>query len=220
MKTPSALRLAYIGFAIIGVAVVAAFLAERRPAEDRRHPASPVARANSAGSVPAARPQFTLSDLSGHRRPISEWDGHLQLVNFWATWCVPCRKEIPLLNRMQDEFGTKNLKIIGIAVDFPEDVRKFIDRTPLHYDLLVGEEDALDAAKSYGVESMALPFSAFVDSKGRVLTVHLGELHEPALRATLAALTRFDAGALSREQATAAVEAANATTLPASPAPH
>lgn len=211
MKIPPALRLAYIGFAVIGVVVIGAYLwmpgkrAALTPLASRSP--SPIA----AEAVPAAQPEFTLTGLDGKRHSISEWKGHPQVVNFWATWCVPCRKEIPLLSRMQTEYATKGLKIIGIAVDFPEDVQKFIKAMPLPYDVLMGEDDALEAAKAYGVESMALPFTAFVDSHGRVMTVHLGELHEPNLRATLDALMRFDAGEISARQAADAIDAATPT---------
>jgi thiol-disulfide isomerase/thioredoxin len=216
MTTPKALRIAYIGFALIGLAVVTAYLFERRPATQADLARVQSTPAPAEGAIPDTRPQFTLSDLDGRRHPISEWDGHPQLVNFWATWCVPCRKEIPLLNRLQTEQSARNLKIIGIAVDFPEDVRKFVQATPLQYDVLVGEDDALEAAKAYGVETMALPFSAFVDSHGRIMTVHLGELHEAALRATLEALYRFDAGTLSRKDVAAALAAADSSATPAS----
>ena len=218
MKIPPAVRLAYIGFAVIGVAVIAAYLwmpgkpVTLTPLE--KGSPGPVA----TEAVPTSQPEFTLTGLDGQRHSISEWKGHPQVVNFWATWCVPCRKEIPLLSRMQTEYASKGLKIIGIAVDFPEDVQKFVTATPLPYDVLMGEDDALEAAKAYGVESMALPFTAFVDSHGRVLTVHLGELHEPNLRATLDALLRFDAGEINARQATAAIEAATpANTTPVAP---
>ena len=141
------------------------------------------------------------------RHNIGEWSGHPKIVNFWATWCVPCRKEIPLLNRIQAEYQPKGLKIIGIAVDFAEDVRNFNSKTPLSYDVLVGEDDAMEAAKAFGVGEMALPFSAFVDSRGRVLTVHLGELHEADLRATLEVLLRVDTGELTPAQAQLALKA-------------
>jgi len=218
VKIPPALRLAYIGFAVIGVAVIAAYLwMPGKPVT-----LTPLAKGSpgpvATEAVPTSQPEFTLTGLDGKRHSISEWKGHPQVVNFWATWCVPCRKEIPLLSSMQTEYASKGLKIFGIAVDFPEDVQKFVTTTPLPYDVLMGEDDALEAAKAYGVESMALPFTAFVDSHGRVLTVHLGELHEPNLRATLDALLRFDAGEISARQATDAIEAATpAKTAPVAP---
>ncbi|MEI6457782.1 MAG: TlpA disulfide reductase family protein [Pseudomonadota bacterium] len=219
MKNPPALRLAYTGFALIGIAVVCAFLYQHQHATPLAATAGTTTATTTAGTVPATRPAFTLTGLDGQRHPISEWDGHPQLVNFWATWCVPCRKEIPLLNRIQAEYAAKGLKIIGIAVDFPDDVRKFVQQVPLSYAVLMGEDDALEAAKSYGVEAMALPFSAFVDAQGHVLTVHLGELHEANLRATLDILYRVDAGTLALADAKTALEAAAHTpTDAASPA--
>jgi thiol-disulfide isomerase/thioredoxin len=207
VKTPPALRLAYTGFAVIGLAVVSAYVYQRHTQTAQTLVASGAVSAHVDGTVPASRPEFTLSSLDGKRHSITEWDGHPQLVNFWATWCGPCRKEIPLLNQIQADYADRGLKIIGIAVDFPQDVAKFITKIPLSYDVLVGEDDALEAAKAYGVESMALPFSAFVDSHGRVLTVHLGELHERNLRATLDILYRFDAGTLDRKDVPAALDA-------------
>lgn len=207
MKTPPALRLAYTGFALIGIAVVAAFIYSRVQPTPLTPLTPPTESAVGARAVPATQPEFTLSGLDGKRHPISEWSGHPQIVNFWATWCVPCRKEIPLLNRIQAEYAGKGVKIIGIAVDFPDDVQKFIKDTPLAYDVLMGEEDALEAAKAYGVDNMALPFSAFIDSHGRILTVHLGELHEPNLRATLDVLLQFDANGIDASKAPAAIDA-------------
>ena len=209
MKTPPALRLAYIGFALIGIVVVAAYL--RSPARPTPPPVgAPVAAGPlDSQAVPREQPDFTLTGLDGKRHSIQEWSGHPKVVNFWATWCVPCRKEIPLLNRIQAEYRTKGLKIIGIAVDFAEDVRKFTTSTPLDYDVLVGEDDAMEAAKAFGVGDMALPFSAFVDSRGRILTVHLGELHEADLRATLAVLLRVDRGELTPAEGQAILKAAD-----------
>jgi len=219
VKTPPALRLAYTGFAVIGIAVIAAFWYQRSTPASHPLSGSLTAGSHVDGTVPTSRPEFTLSGLDGKRHAITEWDGHPQLVNFWATWCGPCRKEIPLLNQIHADYADRGLKIIGIAVDFPQDVEKFTQKIPLSYDVLVGEDDALEAAKAYGVETMALPFSAFVDSHGRVLTVHLGELHERNLRATLDILYRFDAGTLDRNDARAALDAVAAANPPPASAP-
>ena len=78
------------------------------------------------------------------------------MVNFWATWCAPCRREIPLLNKIRMERKPQNAEIVGIAVDFKEDVAKFLHKTPLQYPLLVGEEDGLAAAEAFGM-GMAFP---------------------------------------------------------------
>jgi thiol-disulfide isomerase/thioredoxin len=221
----SALPLAYLGFGVIGAAVLGAY------AYDRLHPtaapaaptalAQPAATAGPAttaaaaeGRVPARRPDFTLRDLTGAARTLSSFDGRPLIINFWATWCAPCRREIPLLNRLQREFGTKGPQVIGIAVDFADDVRAFAKKTPLDYPVLVGEEDGLEAARGFGVEAMAFPFTAFTDSAGHVLLVHMGELHEDQARAVLRVVADVDAGRRALPEARQAIEAALAALAP------
>ncbi len=202
---PTPLQAAYLGFGVIGAAVLGAFTYERtRPAPVAAmsavlRPAGPAAPATPAASsaVPERRPDFTLRDLDGKPHPISSWDGRPLLINFWATWCAPCRREIPLLNRLQHEFSPKGFEVIGIAVDFAADVRSFKKAFPIDYPLLVGEDDGLEAARGFGVEAMAFPFTAFVDAAGHVLLVHLGELHEDQARAILGVVSRVDAGGLT-----------------------
>ena len=99
------------------------------------------------------------------------------MVNFWATWCAPAAREIPLLNKMRRAAQAQNAEIVGIAVDFSDDVLKFVQKAPLDYPLLIGEEDGLAAADAFGM-GMAFPFSVFADSQNRILTIKVGELHE------------------------------------------
>src|SRR5689334_21847198 len=77
------------------------------------------------GSVPSMRPIFSLPDLNGRRHTIQEWDGRVVLINFWASWCEPCRREIPMLNALQREYGSRGLQIIGVAIDDPAQVHSF-----------------------------------------------------------------------------------------------
>jgi len=126
------------------------------------------------------------------------------MVNFWATWCAPCRREIPLLNKIRMERRHQNAEIVGVAVDFREDVLKFVQKTPLNYPLLIGEEDGLAAAEAFGM-GMGFPFSVFVDSQNRILTVKLGELHEDEANFAFDRLKDIDDGRLSLEDAQSAV---------------
>ena len=121
------------------------------------------------------------------------------MVNFWATWCAPCRREIPLLNKIRMERKAQNAEIVGVAVDFREDVLKFVQKTPLNYPLLIGEEDGLAAAEAFGM-GMGFPFSVFVDSQNRILTVKLGELHEDEANFAFDRLKDIDDGVLTRER--------------------
>jgi len=126
------------------------------------------------------------------------------MVNFWATWCAPCRREIPLLNKIRMQRKGQNAEIVGVAVDFREDVLKFVAKTPLSYPLLIGEEDGLAAAEAFGM-GMAFPFSVFVDSQNRILTVKVGELHEDEANFAFDRLRDIDNGILTRKAAQDAV---------------
>jgi thiol-disulfide isomerase/thioredoxin len=169
--------------------------------------------------VPDLRPDFTLHDVDGKAHPISEWDGHPLLVNFWASWCAPCRREIPLLNRLQAEPALKDLQIVGIAVDFPADVQQFLKKTPIHYPVLIGEQDGLDTATAFGVQAIAFPFSVFIDRNGHILSLHVGELHEEQARVILGVLDRVDSGELTPAAGRAALKTALAALPKPPPSP-
>jgi thiol-disulfide isomerase/thioredoxin len=155
-------------------------------------------------AVPDKLPEITLADRDGKPTTLASFGGRPLMVNFWATWCAPCRREIPLLNKIRMERKAQNAEIVGIAVDFREDVLKFVQKTPLQYPLLIGEEDGLAAAEAFGM-GMAFPFSVFVDSQNRILTVKIGELHEDEANFAFDRIRDIDNGVLTREAAQAAV---------------
>lgn len=132
------------------------------------------------------RPEFSLPDTTGEMRSISEWDGDALVVNFWATWCAPCRREIPLLMALQEEHAGESLQVVGIAVDQADAVREFAAGMGINYPVLVGEQAAMDAASGFGVDFIGLPFTAFTDAEGRVRKIHLGELEPDELDALVA----------------------------------
>ena len=163
-------------------------------------PGAPVAKR----PIPDSLPEIMLADASGKPTKLASFGGRPLMVNFWATWCAPCRREIPLLNKIREERKSQNAEIVGVAVDFREDVVKFLQKTPLSYPLLIGEEDGLAAAEAFGM-GMAFPFSVFVDSRNRILTIKIGELHEDEANFAFDRLRDIDNGVLSREAAQAAV---------------
>ena len=162
----------------------------------------------------AAVPTFTLTDRSGKPRTLQDWQGRSLIVNFWATWCAPCRREIPLLMRLQQDHGGEGFQVIGIAVDFREDVLKYADKMKIDYPLLIGEQDALDAATAFGIDAIGLPFTVFSDRQGRVVTAHVGELTAAEADVILAAVRRLDAGADTLEQAQTAIRSGLAALEP------
>jgi thiol-disulfide isomerase/thioredoxin len=207
------LTLAYFGFALLGAAVLGAFVYDRAfrgsPAVAPA-PAPAVARAPAVPppTVPARLPAVALKDLDGRMHSLSEWTGKALVINFWATWCAPCRHEIPLLNKIRNEYAGQGFEVVGIAVDFADDVRAFTKDFPIRYPLLIGEEDGLAAARAFGVATMAFPFTAFTDAHGQIITVHLGELHPAQADAILGIVARVNAGELTPDAARAAVKAA------------
>lgn len=158
-------------------------------------------------SVPETLPDITLADVHGKPTKLASFGGRPLMVNFWATWCAPCRREIPLLNKIRTQRKAQNAEIVGIAVDFRDDVLKFVEKVPLEYPLLIGEEDGLAAAEAFGM-GMAFPFSIFVDSQNRILTIKVGELHEDEANFAFDRIRDIDNGILTREAAQAAVSEA------------
>ncbi|MBS0613782.1 MAG: TlpA family protein disulfide reductase [Proteobacteria bacterium] len=148
--------------------------------------AQPRAGIQPQTGIPAQLPAFSLSDLAGHPTPVSQWQGKSLMINFWATWCAPCRREIPLLQTLHHEFKDGDFEVLGIAVDFPDKVRGFRDQYKITYPLLVGEQDALDLIAKLGVATPAFPFTVFTDRRGRIVTLYLGELNRPVAAAILA----------------------------------
>ena len=190
----------YRSFLIFGVAFLALmagalFYAARIPVEVQAPPPAPVE------PEVVEYPAFTLRDLDGNDREFSEFDGRHRMLNFWATWCAPCRREIPLLKEFQAEQGDDGILVIGIAVDFMDEVLRYAEAAEFNYPILVGQEDAMDVAESSGVQFMAMPFTMFVSRDGQYLGAYLGELHRPELNKIADILGRLDAGTIDAETA-------------------
>ena len=157
-----------------------------------------------APAIPATVPDISLRDLAGKPVALRSADGHPRLFNFWATWCEPCRREIPLLNTLQETHAGDGLRIIGIAVDFREAVQRYLKTKPLRYTALVGEESGLEAAQKFGMD-LLLPFSVFADGENRIVAVKVGELHKDEADMILSEMRRLKAGKTNLADAQAAI---------------
>jgi thiol-disulfide isomerase/thioredoxin len=146
-------------------------------------------------------PDFTLDSLPGGPQSIKSWPDKPLLINFWATWCGPCLREIPLLKEFQD--GSTDLQVVGIAIDKREPVVTFADKMQFNYPVLIGESAGWDAAAAFGVEFYALPFTVFTAGDGSVLGVHTGELHPEHLENLTAILADLRSNTIDLPEARA-----------------
>lgn len=119
---------------------------------------------------------FSLSDSNGELRSLSEWQNKVIVINFWATWCAPCREEIPAFVDLQQRYNGKGLQFIGIALQEAEEVRGFLEEYNVNYPSLVGGDEVIEAAKRLGNDIGALPYTVIVDSSGEIVFTRRGPL--------------------------------------------
>ena len=113
------------------------------------------------------RPDFTLTAVDGEPRSVSEWDGKVLLVDFWASWCIPCRKEMPAFNRLRAEYADQGFEVVGLAADSLDKVVEFLDEVAVDFPVVYGDLfDVMDISEAYGNTYGGLPFNAFVDRDG------------------------------------------------------
>jgi len=118
-----------------------------------------------------------LVDLEGKAHTLAEWKGRVVVLNFWATWCPPCREEMPDFTQIQSEFDRQGVSFIGIAIDDPLVVKAYLAEHPVNYPILVGGSDVPAWADRLGNEISALPFSVVLDRKGQQIHAHIGRFH-------------------------------------------
>ena len=123
----------------------------------------------------------SLPDLSGQKRHLSEWNGRVVLCNFWATWCAPCREEIPMLDALRGEFSSYGFEVVGIAVDNVAKVKEFAAMYRISYPILIAEADGLDLMRKLGNTAGALPFTVILGRNSRILSRKLGILRKPEI---------------------------------------
>src|SRR5208283_4468018 len=117
---------------------------------------------------------LSLPDTQGTAQPLRQWRGKVLVVNFWATWCEPCREEMPEFVRAQRELGPQGVQFVGIAVDNPDKVARFAKELDLNYPALIGGYDAVDLSKPLGNRLLALPFTVILSRDGHIAHTHVG----------------------------------------------
>lgn len=156
-----------------------------------------VSKEKKSALVGRKRPDFKLPDIDGFPRKISEWDGRVVALNFWASWCKPCRREMPSFIRLQEKYGPQGLQFIGVALDERGAVVDFLAGlgAEINYPQLMGDDDGIDIAKAYGNGFGILPYTVFIDRDGLVSHVQYGELTEKKAEDLIRGLLDEAAGA-------------------------
>jgi thiol-disulfide isomerase/thioredoxin len=149
---------------------------------------------------------FTLPDLEGNLHHLSDWDGKARIVNFWATWCAPCRREIPLLKNVQAKYAESNLQVIGVAVDFLEEVVEYAEIAEFNYPILIGQEDAIAAVEAMGISFIGMPFTMMVSPDGYLIKIHIGELIKEHIELIVEVFDQMQNAELNLEGARSALQ--------------
>ena len=141
-------------------------------------------RAPAAPAV-AALWQLGFPDLQGQAQQLAQWRGQVLVLNFWASWCAPCREEMPDFAALREQYRPHGVEFLGIAIDNPANVAQFLRRLPVAYPILIGEGTAHGLARQLGNPSGALPYTIVLDRDGNIVLSHLGRLSRATLEATL-----------------------------------
>lgn len=137
-------------------------------------------------AVGDAADAYTLPDLDGHPTSLAKWHGKVLLINFWASWCGPCRDEMPMLARLQREHAVNGLQVVGIAMEQPQSARAFLAHLPIDYPVLVGIDANPVPTTAFGDAAGLLPYSVLVGRDGRILATRLGVLDAATVQDWLA----------------------------------
>ena len=117
---------------------------------------------------------FSLNDVSGKQHNIIEWQGKIRIINFWATWCPPCIKEIPEFVSLQEQYASKGLQFVGIAIDDEVSVKAYLAKTKINYPILIADLEGIALAHQLGNSVDAVPYTLIVDQQGRIIHQHRG----------------------------------------------
>jgi len=135
--------------------------------------------------VSNVRPLFKLNDLEDKVRDVKEWDGNVLMINFWATWCPPCRKEMPAFIELQEKYKDKGFTIIGVALDEKQAVIDFTEPMGMNYPILLGEQQGMPLTTAYGNRLGVLPFTVIVDRHGNIIHRKRSEITFPQAEAMI-----------------------------------
>jgi len=141
----------------------------------------------SLASDPAIEAFFANSWQTPDGKPVNtdQWRGKVLVVNFWASWCPPCVEEMPALDKLQKEFLSQNVLIVGIGIDSPSNIREFLEKTPISYPIVIGGLEGSNLSKQMGNSQGALPYTVVIKANGQASNSKLGKMSEEELRKSI-----------------------------------
>ncbi len=146
---------------------------------------------NSSGATAARQLlALTLPDPKGSAQSLQQWQGKLLVVNFWATWCPPCREEMPGFSRLQSKFAGHGVQFVGIGIDSADKIQKFSVQTPVSYPLLVGSPGLMEIIGQLGNNAGGLPYTVILGRDGSLQKTRLGAWQESDLEKVLGDMVR------------------------------
>lgn len=169
--TKKTLIASLVAAVVVGVGVFAYSLKNSTP------PATSAVQPDASSALFNA----SFNDLSGKKQPLSQWRGKVLVINFWATWCPPCRTEIPEFIKLQDKYGKQGLVFLGIAIDQKDKVQAFSDEIGINYPVLLGELEAIALSKQAGNRLGGLPYTLIVDRSGKITATLIGGITQEKL---------------------------------------
>ena len=174
---------------IVGLACASAVLGLglslwMRPAPAPRPEPTGTQQILSVGDVSGA---ISLPDRDGKTRQLSEWRGQLVVLNFWASWCGPCREEMPMLDQVRPRYAAQGVEIIGVAAEDASAALAYLQQEPVSYPILINAPgDPIDVSLHFGNRQSVLPYTALIGRDGRLLDARMGTFSEQALDAWIA----------------------------------
>lgn len=127
-------------------------------------------------------PEIRLLDTAGREIASNSWAGKVVVLNYWASWCPPCLREMPMLVQLQQGFDTGRLQVVGIAIDDADSVRRFLAENSVNYQILLGDASSVALSKRLGNRTSGLPFTVVFDPLGRLVFSHTGEITAAEIR--------------------------------------
>lgn len=130
----------------------------------------------TVGESAAPKLAFAYPDVNGQVQDVAQWQGKVLVINFWASWCGPCLKEIPEFIKLQDEYAGKNVQFVGIAIEDKEPVAEYLQRVKINYPILIAGDAGSGLSRQLGNIINAVPFSVIVNQQGQIVHRQPGEL--------------------------------------------